>query len=109
MGGFFSSAALGGVRTTVRAERPTLQTFTLAGWKRPDKLWPLPHRNLTAITLEQHEAFSNLVLGQGGVRSEDIVINTSAPQPQGEGPLHEHGPAGVVLGQQLPLTGALDA
>ena len=52
--------------------------------------------------------FSHLLLRRYGVRSEHVVVYTLVPEPQREGALHKHGPAGVVLGQQLHLAGALD-
>ena len=38
-----------------------------------------------------------------GVSPKDVVIHADVPEPQGEGSLHKHWPAGVVFGQQLHL------
>lgn len=42
------------------------------------------------------------------VSSEDVVIDTPAAEPQGEGTLDKDGPCWVVVGQSCLLTGTLD-
>lgn len=54
------------------------------------------------------EAFSHLLVRRRGVSSEDVVVHTRLPQPQGEGALYKHRPARVMLGQELHLAWALD-
>lgn len=56
----------------------------------------------------KEENSPHLLLRRHWVGPEDVVVHAGLPQPQGEGALHHHRPAGVMLSQQLHLVGALD-
>lgn len=60
-------------------------------------------------SFETRSGLAHLVAGRNGFGSENVVVDARLPQPEGKRSLHENGPAGVVLPEELHLVGALDA